>query len=249
MPRRTKKKQLTKTIRDVRSVAAREVAPSKRDAEGRGYPTALDLIAAPQWHEFLQNALRSVLRPAALAGAVGLAGMGAGCGSEDGVLPAVSALFDDGEQAPAGSPTVTFTPIPNGISMPPPPLAPPPASTWVTVTPIPPGTQPEPPCPLPPPVVNPPGHRPPRWNPPRTAGRMVPVRPPVPPATNPPHVLGQMVPVMPPPPPPRPPVVPAHPNPPMIRGDIAMVVPDPVPVPLGGAPMQVRFVDQDGDAD
>src|SRR5688572_14855498 len=132
MPRRTKKKQLTKTIRDVRTVAPREVAPSASGAERPRYPTAMDLIAAPQWHDFLQSALRSVLRPAALAGAVGLAGIGAGCGAEDGVLPAVSAIFDEGAQAPTGTPTVTFTPIPNGISLPPPPVTTPPASTWVT---------------------------------------------------------------------------------------------------------------------
>jgi hypothetical protein len=215
MARRNKKKQLQKSPnRDIRTVPARELAARPAGESGAprvGYPTALDLIAAPQWREFLQGALRSVLRPAALAGAVGLAGIGAGCGG-DGIVPSVASLFDEGPAAGATvQPTIVFQPIPNGISLPPPPAPPTPASTWVSVTPIPPGSQVEPPCPLPPPVTT----RPPSV-----------VRPPqiITPAHNPAQMRGRIAfvrPVTPPPP--------------------VTVLPDPMPIPLGGAPMPVQM--------
>lgn len=214
MAKGPKRKALKKSIRDTRE-SPRELAPIERAAVS--YPTAAELGAIPEWKAFLQSALRGILQPVALAGAVGLAA--AGCG----------------EPAAASAPSVVFQPIPNGITLQPvqQPVTPTQqqTQTFVTMTPISTGTgtsteprplpengnignprprpRPRPNHPLPHPIAMPGGIR---------------AIPPQPPQPRPPQPNAN-----------------PHPNPPQLRGDIAIVTPVPDPVPLGGAPMPVNF--------
>lgn len=87
-----KKKPVVVTIPDVRSVAPRPVVPQGRP--GVGYPTAADFISMTSEPTWLETAMRTVLRPIAFAGAVGLAA--GGCTGD--VVPRIAPLFaDDGE--------------------------------------------------------------------------------------------------------------------------------------------------------
>ena len=70
-----KKKPVVVTIPDVREAPARKLAP--KDGSGVSYPSAGELLASSsEWAKWLESAMRAVLRPAALAGAVGLAASG-----------------------------------------------------------------------------------------------------------------------------------------------------------------------------
>lgn len=96
-----KRKSARTTIRRAVATDVRPAAPSSLNS--RAYPTARELLAqSDAWRSWLDDALRGLLRPAALAGAVGLAAAGVGCASstEAGVLPEPSAMA--GEQVAVG---------------------------------------------------------------------------------------------------------------------------------------------------
>lgn len=93
----TTRKPIRRTIPDVRTAPPRPLA--RRADEHIGYPTAAELVSSStEWRRWLDEALRSVLRPAALAGAVGLAASAsAGCTNvADDATRRVVALLDEG---------------------------------------------------------------------------------------------------------------------------------------------------------
>ncbi len=234
------KKPVRWTIPDVKSAPARALRPESTPAaqSSPSYPSASELLArSPEWRGWLEQALSQILRPAALAGAVALAG---GCGS--------SATVDDllgggGEQASA----------PVFASEPAAPVTAPPATLVAAgqpygAKPEPGGTtlvgslpDPEPPCPLglggiggvgittttpsPHPPALPGGIRAmppstPPSTPPMVRGTGIAVHVP-PPATTPPRLAGRVAPTH---TAPAPSIVP-DPDPPAIDGDIAIVSP------------------------
>jgi hypothetical protein len=87
-----KKKPVIVTIPEVRAAPARAV--ERRPSRGVGYPTAAELVSSSaEWKRWLDTAMRAVLRPAAVAGAVGLAA--SACATGEGVLPDLGALVAD----------------------------------------------------------------------------------------------------------------------------------------------------------
>ncbi len=73
-----KRKPVRLAIPPVTAHTARAIAPSCE--RSRAYPTARELLAeSDAWRRWLEDALCGLLRPAALAGAVGLAVAGVGC--------------------------------------------------------------------------------------------------------------------------------------------------------------------------
>jgi len=190
-----RRKVATRTISDARGAMPRAVSAS--GASSPGYPSATDLIASSaQWQRWLEDGLRAVLRPALVAGAIGLAS--AGCGQEVGNFyadltgddPQVAPLPMDAPPTPGGQ--VVMTPLPSapGPGATPLHLAPPPAPgpdkppVWqgvVIETPLP-----------------SPAYIPPNPSPPEIDGDIAMVRPqPPPPAVNPPMVRGRIAPVRP----------------------------------------------------
>lgn len=83
-----KKKAVVVTIPDVRSAPARELRPENRTE--LPYPSARDLLSSSsEWAKWLEGAMRSVLKPAALAGVVGV--LASGCAHEAAPPPHVEA--------------------------------------------------------------------------------------------------------------------------------------------------------------
>src|SRR6185295_859658 len=73
---RARRKLARKNYRSSRETP-RAIAAQKSET-ARTYPKASELLASGHgWREFLETTLRSVLRPVAIVGAVGLAGCGA----------------------------------------------------------------------------------------------------------------------------------------------------------------------------
>ncbi|MCS6797840.1 MAG: hypothetical protein NZ898_04820 [Myxococcota bacterium] len=200
-----KKKPLRGKLPSVRDHAPRPLGAARAGTD-RPYPSATELFArADRLRDWLDQTLRGLLAPAALAGSMGLAG----CSSE---LPARIVEWLQGEPAsssPSGNGSVSSgEPIPNGA----PRNIEPPATLTPTGGP----TSP------PPPVLAPwlPWQpTTPQLHPPRTAGR------PVSPAHRPPVPSGA-IPVRPVPPPAV--------NPPQILGDVAFVRPVPREHPVDG---------------
>lgn len=207
--RRTpKRKEAPRTIPDVRDAAPRALV--RGTGTGPAYPAAADLIArSPEWKEWLDVALRSVLRPAALAGAVGLAGLGCDGSAAAGLA---GEWVSGTPEATATQGQVAFTGIASdkflsggpggadaplhtggGVVMSPLPGMPPPGGPAGTITPLP--------------------------DPPELDGDVAAVHP------HPPTVLGEAPVVIVPPP-----VIPAV-RPPAMRGRIAPVRPRPVAPP------------------
>ena len=196
-----KRKQGRRTIREVGSVAPRAVRAESPAAGGPAYPTAVELVASGEaWRAWLDDALRRVLAPVALAGAIGVAA--AGCGTSGSALEAFGASPLASSSPDSPQPLSPFAPT---VVSPKPSIGGPTA----TLAPLGPPSTPQP---LPPAVVRPP-QPPARPLPP-------PRQPPPPLDPNPPMVRGQMV-AVPPQLPPRPPVRPVvQPQP--IRHPIAM---------------------------
>lgn len=160
-----KKKALQPFESSPAAAAPRALAPM--GAEATGYPSAAELVASNgEWGAWLQEALRSILRPAALAGALGVAAAG-GYGCDAATADASSAL------TPCDAPAATLAPL--GAPVLPPPPAPPPAFTSVVMTPVP--AQPDPASQQQPPRVRPPRIRPIDPHPPHIRGRISLVRP------------------------------------------------------------------------
>ncbi len=101
-----KKKPIVSTLPDVRSAPPRQV--ESRAARGTGYPTAAELVSSSaEWQRWLEAAVRAVIRPAALAGVVGLAA--SGCTQPE---PDVSDEIAPCDAPAEGGPVVMY-PIPS----------------------------------------------------------------------------------------------------------------------------------------
>ena len=170
---------------------ARAVAPLGRAADlltPRAYPSAAELFAdGTGWRAYVTDTLRALLAPAALAGAVGLAGCAGTGDAPNSVVGADTASTQSSATlTPLGQPTVGTSAADGVVVTPLPPS---------TLTPIPPGA---PVVPAPPPRTHPPrtppAHPTPNQTPvaiPGGLGRVV--VPPIPPAAQPPAVRGEAV--------------------------------------------------------
>ncbi|MCC7541098.1 MAG: hypothetical protein IT379_33070 [Deltaproteobacteria bacterium] len=134
----------------------------------RAYPRAAELASSPAWADWLQSALRAVVLPAGVAGAMGLAACGI-VGASD-VEPDPSTSLEPCDR-PTGSTLPSTDPVPLGG-----------AAIPVQPTPTPNiAPHPEP--------LRMPGEAPPVLAQPPTP----PVPPaPIPPPTNPPHIRGRV---------------------------------------------------------
>lgn len=232
-----RRKQGRRTIRETSSAAPRPVQAHEPSPTAASYPTALELVSGGEaWRAWLEDALRRVLAPAALAGALGVAA--AGCGTGGAALEAfgaspIATTAPSGSQplspfgpAVSGKPPAGGTPIaslsPLGPPSGPAPIAPFPVSV----------VTPEPPARPLPPVVRPP----PAPLPPMVRGRIAVVtpRPPAPPPParpllpvhEPLNVAGGARPAyFAPPPAPVAPVIVPRPDPPSVDGDMQFVEP------------------------
>ena len=111
------RKPVRVTIALVQSAPPRAALPIA--AKSRPYPTAAELLSQSEaWRGWLEQSFRAVLRPVALAGAVGLAAVSAaGCGSE--ASPTMDPVAMGGSQiAVTGG---GDCPLPDGASLPPKP--------------------------------------------------------------------------------------------------------------------------------
>lgn len=192
-------------------------APVHERVEVRAYPSAAELFAqGTAWRDFVTDTLRSLLAPAAIASAFGLAGC-AGGDSPNGVVGGDTTRTESAATlTPIGAPTVG-TPVPTNGSVVVTPL---PATT---LTPVGPGQ-----------VTSTPTHVTPTGISSRRTGgavRAVDPRPAIRPATHPPRIRGE-----------APPVLPSI-EPPQVEGQMRQVQPiQPTldPQPLGGAPPPVQ---------
>lgn len=219
-----RRKSVRSTIRSSRD-HGRAVAPHASTPEllvTRAYPSAAELFATgTAWRSYVSETLRSLLAPAALAGAVGLAGC-AGLGDTPGgvVTGDTTTTESSATLTPIGQPVIT-SPPPNGggdVVLTPIPS--------VTLTPLPPGTRVIT-APLPPHFPVPPGYPSihPASNPPMVRGESVAVMPDV----NPPQIDGgphQIEPI-----PPTVPTLhvrpqpPPNPHPPAVPGGMRLMLP------------------------
>lgn len=179
---RSKRKPVRRTVPDVRAVTARPVEVVSRLTQG--YPSANALVASGEaWRAWLDEALRRVLAPAAIAGALGVAA--AGCTIPGVSLDPFGAAVTTAPRVdkPGASPAPAVTLVPLG-----PPTSPSPAPTSAQLivpspVPQPPATQPVPP------------RRPPARHPPAMRGgapaMVLPARP-IAPQPDPPSIEGGM---------------------------------------------------------
>ncbi len=241
-PRSKKKTPRKPTLGGAREQARplEPLAQAPEFAARRAYPSAHELFSqGSAWRAYVTEALRSFVGPAALAGAVGLAGCagtGDAANSNLGGEPPAATL------TPVGQPTTTPQPPLNGggqVVLTPLPNA--------TLTPLPPGTQvlPPPPAnPTPPgrirhvvPAIQPtPQPQPVRGDmpavqpdpfPPQANGGLSVVEPspqPIQPPVQPPALGGEPPQVLPNPPPPQPQ---PNPNPPAVPGQALQPLPPP----------------------
>lgn len=223
-----RKKSGRATIRSSRD-HARALAPHASGPDmlaARAYPSAAELFAqGSAWRTYVTDTLRSLLAPAALAGAVGLAGCAGAGDATNGVVGGdTTTIQSSATLTPIGPPTVVTSPANGGGTVVVTPIPP------VTLTPIPPGTG------L---VSPPPTHVTPPRHPPAVPGGIGRVQtPPIRPPSRPPAVSGDV-----------PQVQPAV-DPPQVLGQMRRVdpIPPPIqPVPLGGAPPPMRIVPQNPD--
>jgi len=219
MSRRTKKAgpSTIRTSREhARPLAPR--APVHERVEAREYPSAAELFAqGTAWRDYVTDALRSLLAPAAIASAVSLAGCAGAGDSPNGVLGGDTTQMESSATlTPIGAPTVG-TPQPTNGSVLLTPLPP------TTLTPVEPGQRPSPPTHV----------TPTHGTSPRLVGAMraVAPHPAIVPATHPPGIRGE-----------APPVLPSV-DPQQVDGQMRQVLPiRPTldPQPLGGAPPPVQ---------
>lgn len=242
--RSSKRKSGRSTIRASRD-HARAVAPHAHAPEllaARAYPSAAELFAqSSAWRSYVSETLRALLAPAALAGAVGLAGCAGVGDTSSGVLTGDTTTIESSATlTPIGQPTVVTPPVSGGGDV---VITPIPS---VTLTPLPPGTRVIA-SPLPPP-----GRVTPLRHPPAISGGVGrPIGPPIQPATNPPMVRGEAPAILPAVEPPQPdggmrhvepiqPVQPQpharpqpqpqpNPNPPAVPGGMGVIMPSNIP--------------------
>lgn len=165
----SKRKEHRLTIQRVRLEAPRALETiDAASVTGCAYPRAAELAASSAWTEWLQGALRAVLLPAGVAGAMSLAACGLASGSDvepDPTTPLVPGATTPGH---TGATLPTPHPVPLGgapaVVVPAPPIAP----------------HPDP--------IRTPGEAPPVLAQPPTP----PAPPPIPPPTNPPHIRGRV---------------------------------------------------------
>lgn len=120
-----KHKKSSDTIRRVSTGAGRSLAPPESPPV-RSYPRAAELASDGAWAAWLQETLAAVLRPAAVAGAFGMAACSLASGSEAPLPPPPMAIAPEAPPCPIPPPGTH--PPPTGASVPP---------TGVTLVPLP----------------------------------------------------------------------------------------------------------------